>query len=357
MSTKISIQIEPIVHGETAVTDAGLVVKDLESGEVFGAMKSVDKQLVAASTLTAVNIFFIKSATATVNLRCTVTRVPAAVPSTPVMVQDGAAAPYALAGGVGQMNNIAVLTDLSSLTGIVQDDMLGLGLVRDENDSGNFMIVRIEFVLSEPTVLNSCDIITVAEAKDFLKIGVDAPDTTLDAFLQKWITIFSKGAEEYTGRKFRQQTILAEIHDGTGTQKQWTHWAPIYAFVHEDITQDVLYRVSPASAFIPLETDANYIFINDEEPWYVLMYRRMFYALMQNIKMNYMVGYSSTPSRIMDVVFQMMQLLLHESKRGDSNLVVQSSSVSEAGVTFNTIYRKLKPEHQAILNEYRRPML
>jgi hypothetical protein len=201
------------------------------------------------------------------------------------------------------------------------------------------------------------DLITLLQLKDQLKI---APATTTDdAIFQLWITAFSSFAEGYCSRKFVQQTIMGEIYDGDGERRLYLRQAPIFSFVNVDITQDVLYRLDPKSAFNPLETDKDYIFIKQGAPYYIELFRRAFYVGIQNIKVNYVVGYAAGDPVLQDMMLLTLEVLqdkYNKAKRFNDWLGRTSKSENQGGMNTSFSYKDLKPEFQATLNHYRRPM-
>lgn len=77
------------------------------------------------------------------------------------------------------------------------------------------------------------DIITFAQAKAYLNIGVAAADTAQDVWLQEVISDISAEIELYCKRKFAVQQIAGEIYDGDGWQvngsRIYSNYYPITA--------------------------------------------------------------------------------------------------------------------------------
>ena len=215
MSTRISIQIAPIVHGDTTVTNAGLVVKNVAPGEVFAVTKSVDRPL-AAAPLSRINVFYLKGTTATVNLKCQVTHIDAgAVPSTPSVASDVDYVAYPLSGSEGQLNVLSISTPLASFSDINEADFVGLGIVRKDTDDGYFEIAKIEFVFGNITGIGGLHTYEdyIEELQSLIKDSASKLTTTDGGDLAK---ILAKAVRDYLGQ--RPFSVRKKIQ-GNGTSE------------------------------------------------------------------------------------------------------------------------------------------
>jgi hypothetical protein len=199
MSTRLFIPISPLVHGDTTVTDKGIVVKNLAAGEVFSADTSVNKALVAAP-LSTVRIFYLKGTTGTVNLTCSVSHTDrSSVPATPMLVSDSVSDEYTLAGAEGQENSLDITTPLTSFSSINENDRIGLGFVRDDTDTGDFYVTGVEFEFNKdlnPATRRYTDYIE--ELQSLIKDDAAKLTTTVGGDLDK---ILAKAVRDYSGHK------------------------------------------------------------------------------------------------------------------------------------------------------------
>jgi hypothetical protein len=351
MATRIAVQIEPIVHGDTSVTNTGLVVKDVEAGDIFSVSKSVDRAL-SSATLSAVRVYYVRGATAIVNLKCSVTHVATGTPS---LVVDAGFVGYALEGTTGQIDSFDIATPLTTFIGIDENDSVGLGIERKSDDTGEFEIFKIEFEFNkdagESATAQVYDIITLARVKDFLAIPSSTSDD--DNFLQTYISQFSLEIESEIQNKVRSQTVTDEIGNGNGRSKYRPKFFPIVSLTEAqylddttwtDIEDDVIIN-SPELSQVSAQNSHNLELTESVWP-----------EGTQNIKLTYVAGWLTIPSTLSLVCLEKtVELYRNSGKKGGGRFGLQSFSVNEGGGSKNTQYKDLTERHRVMLNPYRRP--
>ena len=213
-------------------------------------------------------------------------------------------------------------------------------------------------------------IISLADVKDFLKIGVNAADTTQDDFLQTWINYVSSELEGITGinNKVKVQDVASEITNGTGRTKLRTLYYPIYAIGVAASTTDVAklasvqYRDDVDSAWTDIETDIDHILINtpdifhvsEQNTYNIELSDATFPAGQKNIKVSYQAGWSSIPAAIVMVALEKVSDVYKQSSRGGSRFGLNSFSESEGMGSKNTNYKDLTKRHEEMLKPFRR---
>jgi hypothetical protein len=202
-------------------------------------------------------------------------------------------------------------------------------------------------------IVNPIDLTTVAIAKE--QLGIASIDTGKDLMLQRWLTWTSEYIEKECNRKFQLQTITGEILDGNDMQEIFPRWNPVNAFVTlADITQDVMYRTDPTATWTPIETDVTKIILNPNTPWKIILWEQYFPLGVQNVKLNYVAGYSSVPAKIQTTCIDALQVMWHRSRQGDNWMMKSSFSSSAGGANFNTVLKDMSKESHDALNQYRR---
>lgn len=373
MSTKISVQIEPLVHGDTTITNTGLVVKSVGAGEIFSVTKSVDKAL-SSAPLSTVKVYYVKGAVSTVNLKCTLSHVDTGtVPSTPSIVTDTDYVEYTLSGSTGQVNSLSIDTALTSFSSINENDSIGLGIFREDTDSGDFEVFRIEFEFSKDVGVFATaqlyDIVTLADVKDYLNIPTSS--TTDDNFLQAWISNVSREIEGENGinNKIVVQNISDEISNGTGRTKLRPLYYPIVALGVAASTTDALKLASCQcrddvdSSWTNIEDDIDHIIwhnpnlehVSEQKSYCFELVEEYFPLGTDNIKMSYQAGWSTVPSALKIVCIEkVVELYRNSSKAGGGRFGIQSLTKSEGGGNMSTVYKDFTERHQKMMKPYRR---
>jgi hypothetical protein len=212
------------------------------------------------------------------------------------------------------------------------------------------------------------DLLTVAQAKAYLNIGVAATDTSQDDWLQEIISDLSAEVEYYCKRKFAIQSISNEIYDGDSWCVDYNgarihvNYFPITQLstattpAGSDILAAVQYRNDPDSSWTNIETDTDHIFINSK--WdYIELYDEVFPSGKQNIRLNYKAGYSTIPQDIKRIALEMTAMMWKESNRNKGLLGESNKSDSGYGQTLTSTLIDLKPQWAKVLNRYRIPMV
>lgn len=348
------------------LTPEDAVVTDLTLGyQVFTLSNSAAKRCVIPwdggvptdfSSLYSVELIMISEHAGNLYLRGGTSRFDLSTASTP-NTSISAYAAYAGGAADSTLKYLSLPSTMwSSISTVNIHDAFNFHIDRDgtsgtDTYEADLKVIGIRVVYNTSAVgVESYDIIALSDAKDYLKIS----GTTLDTVLQQWISWLSLGVEDYCARKFAVQTVTGEIRNGDGLDKLTTIWSPLNSFPTGDTTQDVMYRDSPSDSWTVLESDANNILIDPENPFYILLYENYFPVGIQNIKVNYKAGYDPIPSEVIGIVLEMVTAMWKKSKQGEDLLMIQSRSRSEAGINFSTGYRSLMEEHRKILNTYRR---
>ncbi len=240
------------------------------------------------------------------------------------------------------------------VTAAVSDDVLSITALGDNLLTDTAFELVVYAAGANPAYATAIDLVLLSDVKYVLGIGTTHADTGKDTLLQRWITLVSEWFEGECNRKFQLQTITGEIQDGNGLGEIYPHWAPVYSFVTNDITQDVMVRDDPTASWAPLETTATKILLNPNEPWKIILYDNFFPLGVQNVKLNYKTGYAAVPAKIVLAAFDAVQILWHKSRQGDNRLMITSFSQNTAGSNFNTVYKDMSKESHDALNQFRR---
>ena len=371
MSTKIVIQAEPLVHGDTTATNLGLVLKNLPAGEVFSVTKTVDRAL-AAAALSVVTVFYRKTAVTTVNLKFSVTHIDTGtVPSTPTIVTDAGYTAKTLAGSTGQINSFTIPTTLTSFSSVDEGDFMGLAIIRQSTDTGDFEIVRIEFEFNkdagESATSQAYDVTTLAVVKDFL--AIPTASTTYDDFLQRWLSYLSLEMEGINGinNKIRSQTLTNEIGDGNGRTKFRPSFYPIVAIGIVGATDEqklASVQYDNDGTWTDIETDLDNILIHNPNLWHLSeqdsynleLTEGTFPEGTQNIRLTYQAGWSTIPGDLLRVCLEKVADFYKQSMRGDGRFGLSSFSKSEGVGSKNTQYIDFTERHQKMMKPYRRKL-
>lgn len=373
MSTKVVVQAEPLVHGDITAPNLGLVLKLLAAGEAYSVTATVNRALRAAG-LSAVNVYYRKTAISTVSLKFSVTHIDTGtVPSTPTVVTDAAYTTETLAGTTGQVNYFAIPTTLTSFSSIDENDFVGLGILRNSTDTGDFEIVRVEFEFNkdadESATVQLYDIVTLGEVKDFLQLT----STTHDIFLQKWISYHSLEMEGINGinNKIKVQDVSNEILNGTGRSKIRPKYYPIYAIGIATSTTDALklasvqYRDDTDSAWTNIEDDIDHILINnpelsvvsEQDSYNLELTEDTFPEGTANIRLSYQAGWSTIPGELKLVCLEKVAETFRNSNKSDGGRFgVQSITIGEGGGTRTMTFKDLYARHQMMMKPYKRKL-
>lgn len=209
------------------------------------------------------------------------------------------------------------------------------------------------------------DLITFAQAKAYLNIGVQSADTAQDVWLQEVLTDISAEVELYCNRKFAVQSVSNEIYDGDSwrvskdRRRLRTNYFPITQLSTEATPSDaqklasVQYRNDPDSAWTDIETDVDHILINAR--WdYIELYDEAFPRGVQNILLSYKTGYSTVPQDLKMVCLEMTAMKWKESNRSNIGLLGESSKTTTGMSTTTTRQLlDLNDKWKRVLNRYR----
>lgn len=207
------------------------------------------------------------------------------------------------------------------------------------------------------------DLITFAQAKAYLNIGVAAADTNQDVWLQEIISDISAEIELYCKRKFAIQSVSNEIYNGNGENRLLVNYWPVTQLSTETTPTDaqklaaVQYRNDPDSAWTDIETDVDHILFNERWPWLQLC-DEVFPSGVQNVRLSYKAGYSTIPQDLKQVCLEMVAIEWKESNRSGVALLGETSKTNSGlGITQTRTLKDMDPRWKKVLDRYRVPTI
>lgn len=182
-------------------------------------------------------------------------------------------------------------------------------------------------------------LVSLAEAKAFLKIGASSEDTVIESFINR----ASTWANDYTGRLLLTRS-LTEYYDGdaTGTLLLKNYPVTTLTSIHVDEAQQW-------AAWSAIElTDV----ILDSESGMIKLFNKefAFNSGLQNIRVIYTAGYGTVPEPIKEAVLFYVAHLYRRQYSGQM-FGVQSESVGDRTTTYAT--EDFPARAKALLNRYR----
>jgi hypothetical protein len=202
------------------------------------------------------------------------------------------------------------------------------------------------------------DLITLAQAKDYLNIGVASADTTQDVWLQSVLSAVSDYVERYCQRKFAVQSVANEIYDGDGTETlQLNYWPLVQLSTATtpstaDKLAAVQFRSDPDGSWTDLTDNVNWILTNPR--WtHIALYSGVFLSGVQNIRLNYKAGYSTVPQDLQLLALEAVAITWKESNRGGGRLAEVSSNSNIGGYSVSNTLKDLDPKWKKVLDRYR----
>ena len=206
------------------------------------------------------------------------------------------------------------------------------------------------------------DLLTFADVKDYLNIGVAVADTNQDVWLQEVLSDISRQIEISCRRKIAVQSISGEIYDGSswrtqGTNRIYTVYAPITQLSTETTPSDaqklasVQYRDDPDDTWTDLVTDVDHLIVG---PDYIEAYGAFFPLGSKNIKLSYKAGYSTIPQDLKMVCLEMVAMVYKESNRSSQGILGMATTTDTyAGGAATKAFRDLSPKWEKVLDRYR----
>lgn len=191
-------------------------------------------------------------------------------------------------------------------------------------------------------------IITLAQAKEYLKIA----DTSKDEMLTGWIDVVSSGIEKYCQCKFKVQTVIGEIHDGNGGRVLFPRFIPLVGLAN-NATADLQYRNSINEAWQDVTDSVEHIYIDPVVPFVELL-RGFFPRGRKNIRINYKCGFDEIPGDIQQTALEMVQMMWNESKQGGDWLGRASKAQPESGTSRHIVFKEMQPRWRMVMERYRR---
>jgi hypothetical protein len=197
------------------------------------------------------------------------------------------------------------------------------------------------------------DLDTVANVKVYM--GIASTDATQDTLLQTLISNVSLGIEGYLDRKIVVQTITEELLCGTGTNRLYPKYTPVYGpstTAHWE--SDLFYRDTLTGSWVAIEDDDEHAYLKSDDPSFIELYEEVFpwSGTFANIKISYKAGYNPVPGDLMLTFYEMVQRAFDESKAGKNQLAVQS--IGDTRSSISTTFKDMQPKWEKVLNRYKR---
>jgi len=188
---------------------------------------------------------------------------------------------------------------------------------------------------------------TIHELK--LLLDIDESNTNEDETLDMFLTLSEDVVKEYTGSTFTSATTSA-LYDGTGTNELFLK-NPVLTFT-------VLKRNSSRKTVLESTTSA--LTYPDDYVYYpnvgkVLLNDSVFTKGLQNIYIEYVSGYSSTPTPIKQATLELAIKSYKDHRQGRFGVNSKALS-SNATVRDDFVRTYLTPSTKSLLDLYRNPL-
>lgn len=313
-------------------------------------------------TISSIKIFYKRQSTGNAYLRFRISHTDVDNPPASQTSDVDSLTAYAGSGTDGKYDSFTIPAAAYNALTFDSGDILGIKVERDAADAldtyeSDLQIAFVQIVFNESSAAVAAnDIVLLADIKDYLR----KTDTNQDNFLQDWLTIISGQIEEYCDRKFREQTITGEIHDGDGTEILYTHYFPITQLdgaTDAAKLANLQYRNDPDSAWTDIETDIDHVFLDSRNP-YIEFYDEVFPLGRRNIKVSYKAGYTSIPADVQRVCIEMVAILWKECNAGGFFRIGEGSVTNSIqGTNFTIQFIDLDKRWKALLDRYRKVVI
>lgn len=213
--------------------------------------------------------------------------------------------------------------------------------------------------------LNASAILSLSEAKQFLKVDASSWDASWDAPVEEMINAASDYIEQLIGNKVVQQDV-EEILDGSGGDSCFPTFFPIVQLVGTSVPEQLdnfQVREDYNSAWQNLFSSKNqYALIkNDAIKNFHQYYRRLdgytFPEGIQNIRLFATRGFQVVPSSFEQCCGEMVETIWRESSYGNSDLGKESVTTSRESQNFTVKFKSMDKRWRELIGAYIREEL
>ena len=177
-------------------------------------------------------------------------------------------------------------------------------------------------------------LVSLAEAKTFLKISASSEDSVIEDFINR----ASIWANDYTGRRLKSRSN-SDVYDGDGSDILLLRDYPVNAVTLLQIVDEP----------VPLIIYEDFS-LNAENGIIKTKNGRMITKGFQNVTITYTAGYSTPPETIKEAVLLYVGHL-YRRQYADQKFGVQSETVGDRTTTYGS--DDIIPKAKALLNPYR----
>ncbi|HMX42100.1 MAG TPA: phage head-tail connector protein [Elusimicrobiota bacterium] len=177
-------------------------------------------------------------------------------------------------------------------------------------------------------------LVSLAEAKTFLKISASSEDSVIEDFINR----ASIWANDYTGRRLKSRSN-SDVYDGDGSDILLLRDYPVNAVTLFQIVDEP----------VPLIIYEDFS-LNAENGIIKTKNGRMITKGFQNVTITYTAGYSTPPETIKEAVLLYVGHL-YRRQYADQKFGVQSETVGDRTTTYGS--DDIIPKAKALLNPYR----
>lgn len=181
-------------------------------------------------------------------------------------------------------------------------------------------------------------LVSLAEAKTFLKISASSEDSVIEDFINR----ASIWANDYTGRRLKSRSN-SDVYDGDGSDLLLLRDYPLVSITDLRI-DDGSYSGAP-----PQTTSDDYT-LNLPSGLIKLKNGVLFVKGFQNVAITYTAGYTTAPETVKEAVLLYVGHL-YRRQYADQKFGVQSETVGDRTTTYGT--DDIIPKAKALLNPYR----
>ncbi len=181
-------------------------------------------------------------------------------------------------------------------------------------------------------------LVSLAEAKTFLKISASSEDSVIEDFINR----ASIWANDYTGRRLKSRSN-SDVYDGDGSDILLLRDYPLVSITDLRI-DDGSYSGAP-----PQTTSDDYT-LNLPSGLIKLKNGVLFVKGFQNVDITYTAGYTTAPETVKEAVLLYVGHL-YRRQYADQKFGVQSETVGDRTTTYGS--DDIIPKAKSLLNPYR----
>ena len=182
-------------------------------------------------------------------------------------------------------------------------------------------------------------LVSLAEAKTFLKISASSEDSVIEDFINR----ASIWANDYTGRRLKSRSN-SDTYDGDGSDLLLLRDYPLSGLLTDLRIDDGTYEGAPPS------TNSSDYTLNSQSGLIKLKNGVLFVKGFQNVAITYTAGYTTAPETVKEAVLLYVGHL-YRRQYADQKFGVQSETVGDRTTTYGT--DDIIPKAKALLNPYR----